>query len=249
MKPPALPLAALYWSVFTVALLVASLYVSWQALAGFDFGYPVWHEVLGIGDTIARYGPDNRWREGFEQTTPVERARLFAAIVDAIHADGRGLADLRYHDPEGRELGRLLRAPEIVHLRDVARLVRWFEIAGLAAFVLLMVLAAGARWRRRSLPAARRFFGGAAAMLIAAGVALLAMGPVELFYALHEVAFPDDHQWFFWYEDSLMSTMMQAPNLFGAIAAVWFPFALALAGAGLWAIGRLLERARLSCGA
>ncbi len=34
-----------------------------------------------------------------------------------------------------------------------------------------------------------------------------------------------------WSEDSLMSTMMQAPNLFGAIAAVWIPFALASASA------------------
>lgn len=240
--PP--PLAALYWSVFAGALLVGSLFVSWQALAGFDFAYLVWHEALGIGDTIARYGPENRWRQGFEQTAPIERARLFGAIVDAIHDDGRGLADLRYYDPEGRELGRLLRDPEIVHLQDVARLVGWFEAAGVAALVLLFGLTAEARWRQRSLPPARRFLGGAAVLLAVTAIALLVIGPVEVFYALHEIVFPDDHQWFFWYEDSLMSTMMQAPNLFGAIAAVWFPFALALAWAGLWAIGCFLERGR-----
>lgn len=242
MNRVVLPLAALYWFAFAGGLLVASLFVSWQALAGFDFAYLVWHEALGIGDTIARYGPENRWRQGFEQTTPIERARLFGAIVDAIHDDGHGLADLRYYDPEGRELGHLLREPEIVHLRDVARLVRWFETAGIAALVLVLVLTAEARWRRRSLPPARRFLAGAAALLGVAGGAVLTVGPVELFYALHEIVFPDDHQWFFWYEDSLMSTMMQAPNLFGAIAAVWFPFALALAWAGLWAVGRFLER-------
>lgn len=238
------PLAALYWFVFAGALLIASLFVSWQALAAFDFAYPVWHEALGIDGTIARYGPENRWRQGFEQTTPSERARLFAAIVDAIHADGRGLPDLRYHDPDGRELGRLLREPEIVHLRDVARLVRWFETAGIMALALVIVLTAEARWRHRALPPVRRFLAGAAVMLVVAGVALLVTGPVELFYALHEVVFPNDHQWFFWYQDSLMATMMQAPDLFGAIAAVWFPFALALAWAGLWAIGCFLERGR-----
>lgn len=236
--------AALYWSVFAVALLIASLYVSWQALAGFDFAYLVWHEVLAIDDTIARYGPENRWRQGFEQTTPIERARLFAAIVEAIHADGRGLAELRYHDPEGRELGRLLRPPEIAHLRDVARLVGWFEIAGIVALLLLMALVAEARWRCRTPPPARRFLAGAAVVVATAGIALLAIGPVDLFYAMHEVVFPSGHEWFFWYEDSLMSTMMQAPNLFGAIAAVWFPFALALAWAGLWAIGEFLGRGR-----
>ncbi len=237
-------LTALYWSVFAASLLVASLFVSWQALAGFDFAYPVWHEALGIDDTIARYGPDNRWRRGFEHTTAVERARLFAAIVDAIHADGRGLADLRYHDPEGRELGRLLREPEIVHLQDVARVVRWFETAGIAALALVLAATAEARWRHRAPPPARRFLAGTAALVGVAGIAVLAIGPETLFYALHEFAFPEDNPWFFWYEDSLMSTMMQAPNLFGAIAAVWFPFALALAWAGLWAIGRFLERGR-----
>ncbi|MDZ7787596.1 MAG: DUF1461 domain-containing protein [Halofilum sp. (in: g-proteobacteria)] len=244
MSRLARPLAALYWSVFAGALLVAGLFVSWQALAGFDFAYLVWHEVLGIGDTIARYAPENRWRQGFEHTTPIERARLFGAIVDAIHADGRGLADLRYHDPEGRELGRLLRPPEIVHLRDVARLVRWFEIAGIAALALVMALTLEARWRRRSLPPARRFLGVGAALVGGVLIVLLAIGPVEVFYALHELVFPPDHEWFFWYQDSLMATLMQAPNLFGAIAAVWFPFALALAWAGLWAIGRFLERGR-----
>jgi len=242
-------LGALYWSVFTGALLVAGLFLSWQALAGFDFAYLVWHEVLGIGDTIARYGPENRWRQGFEHTTPIERARLFAAIVDAIHADGRGLADLRYYDPEGRELGRLLRPPEIVHLRDVAGLVRRFEIAGIAALALVMALTLEARWRQRSLPPASHFLVGTAAVIGVAGIAILAIGPVDLFYALHELVFPADHQWFFWYQDSIMSTMMQAPNLFGAIAAVWFPSALALAGAGLWAIGRFLERGRSVSGA
>lgn len=249
MNRPDRPLAALYWSVFASALLVAGLFVSWQALAGFDFAYLFWHEVLGIGDTIARYAPENRWRQGFEHTTPIERARLFGAIVDAIHADGRGLADLRYYDPEGRELGRLLRPPEIVHLRDVARLVRWFEFAGIAALALVMGLTLEAKWRQRSLPPASRFLVGTAAVIGVAGIAILAIGPVDLFYALHEVVFPADHEWFFWYQDSLMATMMQAPNLFGAIAAVWFPFALALAWAGLWAIGRFLERGRSVSGA
>lgn len=244
MSRVARPLATLYWCVFAVALLVASLFVSWQVLAGFDFAYPIWHDLLGIDETVSRYGPENRWRQDFEQTTPGERARLFAAIVDAIHANGRGLADLRYHDSEGRELGRLLRESEIVHLRDVARLVGWFEIAGIVALALVMVFTGEARWRHRPLPPARRFLGGAAAVLGMVGIAVLTVGPVTLFYALHEVVFPDDHQWFFWYEDSLMSTMMQAPNLFGAIAAVWFPFALALAWAGLWAIGCFLERGR-----
>jgi uncharacterized membrane protein len=242
MSRLARPLAALYWSVFAGALLVAGLFVSWQALAGFDFAYLVWHEVLGIGDTVARYAPENRWRQGFEHTTPIERARLFGAIVDAIHADGRGLADLRYHDPEGRELGRLLRPPEIVHLRDVARLVRWFEIAGIVALALVMALTLEARWRRRLLPPARRFLGVGAALVGGVLIVLLAAGPVEVFYALHELVFPPDHEWFFWYEESLMSMLMQAPNLFGFIAVAWLALTLVIAGCAWAGMAWLLER-------
>jgi hypothetical protein len=40
------------------------------------------------------------------------------------------------------------------------------------------------------------------------------VGWVEVFYAAHRWIFPDDHQWFFFYQESLMSTMMQAPDLF-----------------------------------
>jgi hypothetical protein len=35
---------------------------------------------------------------------------------------------------------------------------------------------------------------------------------------MHVWVFPADHQWFFYYQDSLMSTLMKAPYLFGYIA-------------------------------
>ncbi len=44
------------------------------------------------------------------------------------------------------------------------------------------------------------------------------IGPTKVFYWGHEVVFPENNQWFFYYEDSLMSTMMKAPALFGPIA-------------------------------
>jgi hypothetical protein len=47
---------------------------------------------------------------------------------------------------------------------------------------------------------------------------VILLGPTKIFYLAHEVVFPDKHQWFFYYEESLMSTMMKAPALFGPIA-------------------------------
>ena len=40
----------------------------------------------------------------------------------------------------------------------------------------------------------------------------------DRFYALHEWIFPDNHQWFFYYQESLMTVLMKAPDLFGAIS-------------------------------
>ncbi len=50
----------------------------------------------------------------------------------------------------------------------------------------------------------------------------------SVFYYLHTVIFPADHQWFFYYQDSLMATIMKAPDIFSAIAAQLLAVALLL---------------------
>ena len=52
-------------------------------------------------------------------------------------------------------------------------------------------------------------------------VVIVAVGPHDVFTALHEFVFPEDHQWFFYYQDSLMTTLMKAPDIFFAIGAAW----------------------------
>jgi hypothetical protein len=51
-------------------------------------------------------------------------------------------------------------------------------------------------------------------------------GPMKVFVLLHESFFPANHQWFFYYQDSLMTTMMKAPDLFFYIAGAWVGLAL-----------------------
>lgn len=58
-------------------------------------------------------------------------------------------------------------------------------------------------------------------LVAAIGAVLLIVGPEKVFNQLHIWVFPDDHQWFFYYQDSLMSTMMFAPHLFGWIGLAW----------------------------
>ncbi|PSQ92077.1 MAG: DUF1461 domain-containing protein, partial [Proteobacteria bacterium SW_6_67_9] len=69
------------WAVFAVALALASLHVTWRALAAADFAYPVLYDVLGLGATIDRYGPANDVRPGFHRPSRAERERIFAAIA------------------------------------------------------------------------------------------------------------------------------------------------------------------------
>lgn len=219
---------------------LVALHLSWLALAAVDFGYPLWHDLIGIDHTIARFGPENRYRSGFESTTRAERVRLFAAINAAIHDAGAGLAELRYHDPSGRPLGRLLRTPEIVHLQDVARLValgRWLGWLALGGWLL----ASGWLLRRRCLPRPRALALRLAAVLGTGVVLVLVIGPTRVFYQFHIWLFPPDHPWFFYYQDSLMTTMMQAPDLFGWIALALLLLSLLLL-AGLWMLGDWVQR-------
>ena len=64
-----------------------------------------------------------------------------------------------------------------------------------------------------------------------------------MFYQFHIWLFPADHEWFFYWQDSLMSTLMKAPVLFGGIAVVLVGGTLVLTPlfyrGGLRLIGRL----------
>ena len=230
----------LSWLLLALTTLVAAIFISWRLFAAVDFLYPLWYEVTGIDDTIREYGPQNRYRDHFERTDKAEQVRLFAAIVDAIHHHGEGLAGLNYHDPQGRRLGQLLTQPEIVHLQDVARLVTFLEWSGWTAMALTVLLLLVMQQRRPKVPAVREFilWGGIVLGLLA--LVILITGAETLFYQLHVWVFPEEHQWFFYYQDSLMTTMMQAPALFGYLAAELAVVGLLLQLAMLAAARRLL---------
>ena len=239
---PARLARGLRWSAFALALALASLFLAWRALAAVDFAYPVLYDALGLGQTIERYGPRNEVRPGFHRTDRAERERVFAAIAHAVRHGGEGLAQLEYFAPDGRVIGRVLTRPEIRHLRDVAGLVAGFERLGWIALAVLAALTLAAALRRERPPPPRVFAVGTAAVVGGGALGVLVAGPKDVFYWLHERIFPPDHPWFFYYEESLMSMMMRAPDLFGAIAAIWVPLALAAGGLGYWGIARLLRR-------
>ncbi|MEX1080915.1 MAG: DUF1461 domain-containing protein [Halofilum sp. (in: g-proteobacteria)] len=231
----------LFWAAAALAVVFASAYAGWRLLAAGDFGYGAAYALLDINATIERYGPENAQRPGFHTTGYPQRAYIFGEIAQAVRAEGEGLESIRYRLPSGREFP-VLTAPEVQHLRDVAGLVGTFERVGTIAFALTIGLFALAGYRRWRMPSTRRFALALTAAATGGALSVFVIGPVRTFYWLHERLFPPDHEWFFWYEESLMSMLMQAPNLFGFIAVAWLTLTLAIA-CGAWAgVARVLGR-------
>lgn len=208
----------LQWALLLGSALVAAVYLAWSILARVDFLYPQAYDLLGIDQAIATYGPQNRLRRGFERTNRAERIGLFAQIVAAVFDDSGDLGQIVYHDADGAPIGRLLTRPEIVHLEDVARLVHVIDWIGAGAVGLWLTLLVLARWQRLPRPSMRRhgLAGGLVLTAVAAGVWLI--GPERVFYRMHGWIFPEGHRWFFYYQESLMTLLMKAPDLFGVIA-------------------------------
>lgn len=198
--------------------LILAFFISWLILAQANFAYGGLHDVLDIEPLSQHYGPLNRYREGFELTDKAEKVRLFAAINTAVHQQGQGLSDIYYHDPNGQVINTLLHQAEITHLEDVGRLIDTVKLLAIIASSVWLGLIVGCYFKHIPPPGLKQQSLGIASLLLCGGLLVVLLGPVEVFYGLHEWFFPSGHQWFFYYEESLMSTLMKAPDLFGAIA-------------------------------
>ena len=234
------------WFGYALTTVVLALGVTWALYGQADYGYSFWYSALDIDQHIDEYGPLNRYqRPDLEALDAQHHIELFHQIRVAVHEGGEGLASIHYPDRQGaRET--LLRPAEVQHLRDVAHLIDSGRWALAVAFLAWLPLAAWVArrpppdWRRRALVAVTP--------LLAMVVWLLISGPEAVFYQFHIWLFPADHEWFFYWQDSLMSTLMKAPVLFGGIAVVLLGGALVITPlfyrGGLWLAGRL-RRGRL----
>lgn len=205
------------WFAVLAGLLLVALGISWWLHAEFNYGYVLWYDWLDLHAQIAEFGPQNRYILGFDTITPSAQQAAFNAIAHAIHNSGLGLTDIRFTDTYGATKA-LLREPEVVHLQDVAALIDWLRVA--LYWIAGLTLAGLWLLRHRIDEIKWRWQGGLLLALLAALVVILALAGFEpVFYQLHHWVFPIGHEWFFFYQDSLMSTMMKAPDLFAGIGA------------------------------
>lgn len=200
----------------TLSGLYLLLFLAWQLTASLGYSYPFWYQHYGIKSAIERFSPQNTLRRGFETTTTETHHALFQQIADSVHRGGQGLSDLVYTNSETDTTIPLLRAPEIAHLQDVALLISRLEsIAWWAVGVFLISLLI-IRWRAWQV-SVRECLGLSAllALLLSAYVGMIGLKPA--FHQLHEWLFTSGAPWFFYYQESLMSTLMYAPFLFYGI--------------------------------
>ena len=228
----------LYWFAFLIMTFLVSLGASWVLLARANFAYPLLHDYAGIKENIEYYSHRSRIKPDFNQTTREERIQLFKGILESIQHQGQGLEALAYHIKNGQEI-ILLTAAEVVHLQDVANLYDRIKKLVLIAFVILLgLLVMQFKWYR-ALPQTSMLIRYALVLPVIIGIVLV-VGAEKVFYKLHELVFPAGHQWFFYYEESLMSMMMKAPDLFAYIAVMLVVLALVFTVGLLWLYRKLL---------
>lgn len=208
----------IFTSLFSLSGLVAAFFLSWLILAQANFAYGSLHDFLDIEQVSQIYGPQNNHRNDFELTDKKEKVRLFAAINTSIHQQGEGLADIQYHHPDGKVIDSFLHQAEIVHLQDVANLIEVLKSLAIIVSLVWLLSLPVFRIMHIAMPSLKQQLIYIGSVMSAVALLIVVMGPVKIFYALHEWVFPVGHQWFFYYQDSLMSTLMKAPDLFGAIA-------------------------------
>lgn len=236
------------WAVIVGCTIWTSLFLAWQLLSSVNFAYGLIYDWADIDATIAQYGPQNRYKRGLETTSRAERERIFAAIVEGINDRGEGLSAIRYHGPDGRDLGAFLRPPEVVHLQDVANLLERLRTWSYVAIGALALAAGLVRWRAWPRPSAKKVLLGVLVVGAVLSLAVAAYGPTEAFYYWHTLVFPDNHQWFFYYQESLMTTLMRAPVIFGYMALLLVGCAVCVLVALGWTLGRLLPCRRAPAG-
>lgn len=202
-----------------IALLLFSFGLAWCALALFNFGYSLWFDLLDIESFIATMAPQNYHKVGFEGLGKQTYVQLFKDINFAIHFAPHTLETLQYPVTlNGTSISiPLLREPEVIHLEDVSKFLSVLKIITIFSFFLLIYLVKTTHSSSKS----RTFRPMAITWLclILTSILIATTKPVAFFYWLHDAFFPAENQWFFYYQDSLMTTLMKAPILFGPISA------------------------------
>ena len=211
-------------SLLIVTLFFVCLFLAWKSLSTANFFFDRLYEIHAIDEQIRKYAPQNRNKTNFEITSSTEHKRIFAEIVASINSSGDGLAEIKYFSPSGEKIDTFLTKDEITHLKDVSQLLVSSEQLVLILISLLVLFYGFCFYYK--LSRSRYFwkpvgtilsFSIMVLTLIFVAAIVMVIGPRPVYHILHELLFAGKGQWFFYYQDSLMTTLLPE-SLFATIA-------------------------------
>ena len=224
---------------------------AWYIGSYFNFAYPIWYELLDISNTIQVHGPQNIYKQQFSSTDSAQHLTLFAQIVEGISLEASQVKDylggLTYGNEKQAVIDTLLHSKEIQHLYDVSILLSAVKAAGLilALVGLSLFFFIGRKQSTDYIFRKRDVYFLSVPLLGLLTLLLLVFGFESVFYRLHDWFFPAGHQWFFYYYESLMTTLMKAPDLFAYIGAFLLLITLVLQW-GLLSALTYIDKTRLN---
>ena len=233
-------LQTITWLGFCLSLFVFSLGVSWKINSTINFAYPLWYQTLAIDEHIEKFAPENKYnKQDFVLVNAEQVSSLFNQILTAINHQGSNLSTISYAiKKDSNKL--LLTQDEVIHLQDVSHLIDALFIMWLISLLILIVLSY-CMVKRWTVPERSSIYKTLLLLVVTVSILFAFVGFKNIFYYLHTVIFPDNHPWFFYYQDSLMSTMMKAPDLFAALGLQILLFGCSVS----YFYYRLLKRYRL----
>ncbi len=202
----------------TIITLITALYISWLVLVAYDCFYATLYGPLNIAEHISTYSPQNIYRHDFALTSKADHIALFSAILDAVTNHPESLSSIEYQANNRSET--LLTQAEITHLNDVTHLIETWTLIGTATTGIWLLFSCYKPSNITAKLLKRSFLYLLIGLSTLAAITLVS-GPKKIFYWAHTQVFPDNHQWFFYYQESLMTTLMKAPDIFGWILVIW----------------------------
>lgn len=228
------------WPLIFIGQLLAASLLAWHLMAQINFAYPTGYKILDMDKHIAEFAPLNRHKHQFEFTTPQEHWQLFAQITASVQHNGKGLSEISYKLPDGSSTP-LMHSAEIIHLKDVSNLINKFYITGCIGALVWAIFLFIAYRQKLKFPSLRNILLGFSSGIFVITTIILTIGATKVFYWFHTKVFPDGHQWFFYYEDSLMTTLMKAPDIFAFIALLLLSLLIVIWGLTTFGMARLLK--------
>jgi len=229
-------------TITSLSLLVASLFATWTILSKSNFLYAQIYQLNDLATHIEKYAPQNRNKDNFELTNQVEHVRLFSEISRSVNSGGNGLEDIAYY-ANNQKIDTLLTEAEISHLQDVSNLLMplkkfglWVSLAAISAIAICFwYKEVRQKYMYRPMSVLSSLV-GVIGLFSLITVMVVITGPQKVFYIIHEILFEDKAQWFFYFQDSLMTTLM--PEIVFANIAVL----IATSSAIIWLLSLILVK-------